>query len=88
MSAKVAEFKRDHHWNLEVLRPIAAEACAEASDEGEMEQMLTTGKIVLSDIMSDAAIPKSMKKKEGDTVTAYERAASIRTPSTSPRRSL
>ena len=40
-----------------------------------MKQMLTTGKIVLADIMGDGAILKAMKTNEDDTVTAYERAS-------------
>jgi rubrerythrin len=75
LSAKVAEFKQDHLRHLDVLRRIAAETGAEAPEEGDMKQILTTGKIVLADIMGDAAILKAMTTNEDDTVTAYERAA-------------
>lgn len=75
LSARVAEFKQDHLRHLDVLRRIAAETGAEAPIEGDMKQMLTTGKIVLADLMGDAAILKAMKTNEDDTVTAYERAS-------------
>jgi len=74
-SARIAEFKNDHLQHLDVLRRIAIETGAEAPAEGDMKQMLTTGKIVLADLMGDAAILKAMKTNEDDTVTAYERAS-------------
>lgn len=75
LSARVADFKQDHLRHLDVLRRIAAETGAEIPVEGDMKQMLTTGKIVLADLMGDAAILKAMKTNEDDTVTAYERAS-------------
>lgn len=75
LSAKIAEFKADHLRHLDILRRIASETGADAPVEGDMKQMLTTGKIVLADLMGDAAILKAMKTNEDDTVTAYERAS-------------
>lgn len=75
LSARIAEFKQDHLRHLDALRRIAAETGAEAPVEGDMKQMLTTGKIVLADLMGDAAILRAMKTNEDDTVTAYERAS-------------
>ena len=75
LSARIAEFKQDHLRHLDVLRRIAAETGAEAPVEGDMKQILTTGKIVLADLRGDAAILKTMKTNEDDTVTAYERAS-------------
>jgi hypothetical protein len=54
---------------------MARELGIEAPAEGDMKQMLTTGKIALADLMGDGAILKAMKTNEDDTVTAYERAA-------------
>ncbi len=75
-SSKVAEFKSDHLQHLSVLQEMAAETGAEAPAEGDMKQMLTTGKIALADLAGDGAILKAMKTNEDDTVSAYERASS------------
>ncbi|SDI61356.1 ferritin-like domain-containing protein [Salipiger marinus] len=74
LSAQVEEFLQDHHQHLVVLNEIAAELGVEAPAEGDMKQMLTTGKIALADLMGNGAILKAMKTNEDDTVTAYERA--------------
>ena len=75
LSQKVEEFRGDHLQHLEVLREIAAETGVEAPQEGDMKQLLTTGKIALADLFGDAAILKAMATNENDTVTAYERAS-------------
>lgn len=75
LSGKMAEFRNDHLQHLDVLREMAAEARAEAPNEGDMKQMLTTGKIALADLMGDGAILKAMATNEDDTVAAYERAS-------------
>lgn len=54
---------------------MARELGVDGPDEGNVKQMQTTGKIALADLMGDAAILKSMKMNEDDTVTAYERAS-------------
>jgi rubrerythrin len=74
LSAQIAIFKGDHLQHLHVLNEMARELGIEAPSEGDMKQMLTTGKIALADIFGDAAILKAMKTNEDDTVTAYERA--------------
>jgi len=75
LSAKVAEFKQDHLQHVATLTEMARELGIEAPTEGDMKQMLTTGKIALADLMGDSAILKAMKTNEDDTVTAYERAS-------------
>lgn len=75
LSSQIAAFKQDHLQHLDVLREMAREIGTEAPVEGDMKQMLTTGKIALADLMGDAAILKAMKTNEDDTVTAYGRAA-------------
>jgi rubrerythrin len=74
LSQKISEFKQDHLQHVAVLNEMARELGIEAP-EGDMKQMLTTGKIALADLMGDAAILKAMKTNEDDTVTAYERAS-------------
>jgi hypothetical protein len=70
LSAKISEFKRDHIQHVVALNEIARELGVEAPIEGDMKQMLTTGKIALADLLGDAAILKALKTNEDDTVTA------------------
>ncbi|TWF49498.1 DUF892 family protein [Neorhizobium alkalisoli] len=74
LSAKIADFKQDHLQHVATLTEMARELGIDAPTEGDMKQMLTTGKIALADLMGDKAILKAMKTNEDDTVTAYERA--------------
>ena len=76
LSQQVETFRQDHLQHLEVLNQIAAETGADAPAEGDMKQMLTTGKIALAGLMGDGTILKAMRTNEEDTVTAYERASS------------
>ncbi|TPE52171.1 DUF2383 domain-containing protein [Amaricoccus solimangrovi] len=73
--SQISTFRQDHLQHLDVLQEIARETGAEAPEEGDMKQMLTTGKIALANLMGDGAILKAMKTNEDDTVAAYERAA-------------
>lgn len=75
LAEQVEAFRQDHMQHLSVLQEMAAETGADAPAEGDMKQILTTGKIALADLMGDGAILKAMKTNEDDTVTAYERAA-------------
>lgn len=78
LSQTVEGFRKDHLQHLDVLQEIARESGAEAPAEGDMKQMLTTGKVALASMMGESATLKAMKTNEDDTVTAYERAASHR----------
>ena len=75
LSEEIAQFKDDHLQHLEVLTEMANQSGADAPAEGDMKQMLTTGKVAMADLMGDGAILKAMKTNEDDTVQAYERAA-------------
>lgn len=75
LSSQIENFRQDHLSHLEVLRDIARETGAEAPVEGDMKQILTTGKIAMADLFGDAAILKAMRTNEEDTVAAYERAS-------------
>lgn len=75
LSAKVSEFHQDHLQHLSTLNEIAVEADIDVPTEGDMKQMLTTGKIALADMFGDKTILKAMRSNEEDTVTAYERAS-------------
>lgn len=72
--SRIKEFRQDHLQHLDVLQEIALQLGIDPPCEGDMKQMLTTGKIMLADLAGDSAILKAMKTNEDDTVTAYERA--------------
>jgi len=75
LSAQIASFKKDHLQHVATLTEMAHELGIKAPTEGDIKQMLTTGKIALAGLIGDSAILKAMKTNEDDTVTAYERAA-------------
>lgn len=74
-SGQVEAFRQDHLQHLDVLQDMARAGGFDVPAEGDMKQLLTTGKIALADLMGDKAILKAMKTNEDDTVTAYERAS-------------
>lgn len=74
---RIAEFREDHLRHLEELKTLAAKHGASVPAEGDMKQMLTTGKIKMADMTgSDGALLKAMSSNETDTVTAYANGAS------------
>ncbi|MCJ8520665.1 rubrerythrin [Pseudorhizobium tarimense] len=75
LSSQVESFRQDHLQHLDVLNEMAGELGIDAPTEGDMKQMLTTGKIAMADMMGDKSVLKAMKTNEDDTVTAYERAS-------------
>ena len=54
-----------------------ARACgADIPAEGDMKQMLTTGKVKLANLMGgDSALLKAMSSNENDTIQAYQQAS-------------
>lgn len=78
VSTQIAEFKKDHLRHLDTLQTMAAETGAEAPVEGDMKELLTTGKVKIAGPMGDKAVLKAMKTNEDDTVTAYEHASQHR----------
>jgi len=74
LADQVRTFREDHLQHLDVLREMAREIGIEAPAEGDMKQMLTTGKIAMANLAGDSAILKAMRTNEEDTVSAYERA--------------
>ena len=72
---QVAEFKGDHDRHVQELTGLAGQVGANVPREGDMKQMLTTGKIAMASMMGDKTILSAMRSNEEDTVTAYERAS-------------
>ena len=73
--AKIEEFRQDHLRHLSELTALAGRVGANVPGEGDMKELLTTGKIKLADMVGgDGAILKAMATNEVDTITAYEHA--------------
>ncbi len=73
---KVTEFRADHERHMRELHAMAAACGAEIPAEGDMKQVLTTGKIKLANLMGgDSALLKAMGSNENDTIQAYKQAS-------------
>ncbi len=83
---KIAQFREDHIKHVAELTRIASVVHANAPHQGDMKQLLTTGKIAMASMVGDGAILKAMKTNEDDTVTAYERASQHQDVSAEDRR--
>ena len=75
--AKIGEFRQDHLRHLDELMTAAPmHGLTNPPAEGDMKQMLTTGKVKLADMMGgDGAILKAMSSNENDTIAAYRNAS-------------
>ena len=75
--AQIESFRIDHQQHLEALNGFASEHGVTPPTEGDVKEMLTTGKVKLADMTGgDGAILKAMSTNETDMVTAYSQAAS------------
>lgn len=72
---QIAAFRDDHLKHVAELKTMASMLKISIPQEGDLKQLLTTGKIALASLVGDGAILKAMKTNEDDTVTAYERAS-------------
>lgn len=74
--AKITEFQADHERHLRELHEMAQACGAETPAEGDMKQILTTGKVKLANLMGgDSALLKAMSSNENDTIQAYQQAS-------------
>ena len=74
--SRIEDFRQDHLGHLEALREFAAKYDVTPPGEGDMKEMLTTGKVAMADMVGgDDAILKAMSSNESDTVSAYQQAA-------------
>jgi len=71
---KLEEFKRDHERHIEELSTLLRKNHHEVPEKGIVgKQLLTTGKVVMANLVGDNTILQAMKSNEIDTNTAYER---------------
>lgn len=68
------EFRDDHRRHTQNLAPFLRQLGSDVPTEGDSKQILTKGKVVLANLMGDAAILRAMRTNEDDTNTAYARA--------------
>lgn len=73
--AKVEEFRQDHLGHLDRLKSVADTHGVRPPSEGDIKEMLTTGKVSMADLVGgDSAVLMAMSSNETDTVTAYRQA--------------
>ena len=71
--AKITEFRGDHERHVRELTEIAAKHGVAVPTEGDMKEMLTTGKVKIAGMMGgDSAVLKAMSSNENDTISAYD----------------
>ncbi len=74
--ARITEFRGDHERHMRELHDMARACGANIPAEGDMKQMLTTGKVKLANLMGgDSALLKAMSSNENDTIQAYQQAS-------------
>lgn len=71
---KLNEFKSDHERHLQEISTLLENHSLEVPEKGVLgKQLLTTGKVLLANMVGDNAILRAMLSNELDTNTAYER---------------
>lgn len=71
--AKITEFRGDHERHVRELTDMAAKHGVAVPTEGDMKEMLTTGKVKIAGLMGgDSAVLQAMSSNENDTISAYE----------------
>lgn len=71
--SKLSEFKMDHQRHITELSALLRKHNAEVPTGPSAKQWLTQGKVVLANLMGDAAILRAMVTNEEDTNVAYAR---------------
>jgi rubrerythrin len=69
------EFLDDHLRHTRELSALVSAVGGTPPDGPGAKSMLTAGKVAMADLAGDSAILRAMLSNEGDTNTAYERAA-------------
>lgn len=67
-------FQADHQRHTREMAAIVRDLGGKPATAGGAKSMLTSGKVLLADLIGDRAILRAMKTNEDDTNTAYERA--------------
>ena len=67
-------FLADHERHVRELSLLVRQLGETPSEEADMKQVLTKGKVVIASLLGDRAVLSAMKSNEDDTNLAYERA--------------
>lgn len=67
-------FQADHERHTREVAALVRDLGGTPASAGGAKSLLTTGKVLLADLVGDKAILMAMKTNEDDTNTAYERA--------------
>lgn len=70
---KLEEFREDHKNHIKELTDIIGQYGVDVPEGPSMKQWLTSGKVILANLVGDLAILRAMNSNEKDTNTAYER---------------
>jgi uncharacterized protein (TIGR02284 family) len=70
----LTSFRDDHVRHTQNLPPLLRQVGGEVPHEGDLKQLLTTGKVAMGSLLGDKAILQAMRTNEDDTNTAYGRA--------------
>lgn len=71
---QLRRFQEDHERHTREMAAIVRDLGGTPASGGGGKSMLTSGKVLLADLIGDRAILMAMKSNENDTNTAYERA--------------
>lgn len=72
--AKLNEFRMDHERHINEISELLKNNNHEIPQKGMVgKQLITTGKVILANMVGDNTILQAMKSNEIDTNTAYER---------------
>jgi rubrerythrin len=71
---KLDEFKQDHERHVREVTKLLQSKNEDVPEKGPWsKELLTTGKVMLANMVGDNTILHAMKSNEGDTNTAYDR---------------
>jgi ferritin-like metal-binding protein YciE len=71
---KITGFKKDHEKHIEDLSILLKSNNQEVPKSGNYsKELITTGKVVIADLLGDEVILRALRSNEIDTNTAYER---------------
>lgn len=77
LSAKLVEFRQDHHRHTENLGEILRQRSEDVPNGPDMKRFLTKGKVVIADMGDDETILKAMNANEKVTNETYEKALKL-----------
>lgn len=72
--SQLAVFMQDHQRHVVDLSALVRAQGGEPAEHGDVKQILTKGKVVLSGLVGDKLVLEAMKSNEDDTNLAYEKA--------------